>query len=128
VTQKHEPEQTSPTNWTELMAHYGQAMIQVGKLEQEIALLKQIPVHNAPFLDASEQITQHEFEATRQQETIKSLMLQINDLQFQLFQVEQTTDTKDGTGRASRNQNRKHRRHWWQLWRPRRHARTRQAE
>ncbi len=46
MTRKHDSEQTSATNWNELMSHYGQAMIQVGKLEHEIALLKETSTQN----------------------------------------------------------------------------------
>lgn len=128
MTQKHDPEQASPTNWNELMAHYGQAMLQVGKLEQEIALLKEIPVHSSPPVGVLEQINQYESEAARQKETVKALRLQIDDLQLQLAQSinrnQEESQTKTGNKRNPRNQHRKHhRRYWWQVWRPRRRAR-----
>ncbi|MDP6586920.1 MAG: hypothetical protein QF535_19845, partial [Anaerolineales bacterium] len=107
---------------------YGQAMIQVGKLEHEIALLKETSTQTPePSEDIIERINQYESDALRQQEIVKSLRSQIKDLQFQLSQAEETKGTMNENKRNTRSQNRKHhRRHWWQLWRPRK--RTRQAK
>lgn len=128
MTRKHDSEQTSATNWNELMSHYGQAMIQVGKLEHEIALLKETSTQNPePSEGIIERINQYESDALRQQETVKALRSQINDLQFRLSQAEEAKGTMNENKRNTRSQNRKHhRRYWWQLWRPRK--RTRQAK
>ena len=128
MTRKHDSEQTSATNWNELMSHYGQAMIQVGKLEHEIALLKETSTQNPePSEDIIERINQYESDALRQQETVKSLRSQINDLQFRLSQAEEAKGTMNENKRNTRSQNRTHhRRHWWQLWQPRK--RTRHAK
>ncbi|MBI2166326.1 MAG: hypothetical protein HYU29_08005 [Chloroflexi bacterium] len=107
--------------WQALLAKYGEAMMRMGQLEQEIGhlkgLLEKKGGRGSEAGEGVEELKQERDAALKSMnEQTQSLRVQVATLQAQLEMTEEKLKLA-AEGNYTRMRKRHHRRRWWQLWR-----------
>ena len=114
-------EAQSGGDWNALLAQYGQAMMQVGKLEEEARDLRErlteLQGGGGNNLDAP--LKEKDEELRQKNQIIASLRLQVSSLSEELDSRREKLKLA-AEGKYSRNRRHHQRTPWWQIWKNRR--------